>query len=102
MRATASSARVALNARRLLLVWVATAFVLIAMSERQRSRYYLPLCPPIALLAALWYVADAASEGRSVVLSMLVTGLVFVGVIALGQLTSYLGHKRKSAKRRPL
>jgi len=54
------------------------------------------------MLAALWFVADAASEGRSVVLSMLVTGLVFVGVIALGELTSYLGHKRKSAKRRPL
>jgi hypothetical protein len=54
------------------------------------------------MLAAFWYLADAASEGRKVVLSMLVTGLVFVGVIALGELTSHLGHKRKAAKRRPL
>ena len=54
------------------------------------------------MLAALWFVADAAEEGRKVVLSMLVTGLVFVGVIALGEFTHYLGHKRKSAKRRPL
>ena len=54
------------------------------------------------MLAALLFVADAAEEGRKVVLSMLVTGLVFVGVIALGELTHYLGHKRKSAKRRPL
>lgn len=54
------------------------------------------------MVGALTLVADAASEGRSVVLSMLVTGLVFVGVIALGELASYLGHKRKSAKRRPL
>ena len=54
------------------------------------------------MLAAFWYVADAASEGRKVVLSMLVTGLVFVGVIALGELSSYLGHRRKAAKRRPL
>lgn len=54
------------------------------------------------MLAALAFVADAASEGRKVVLSMLVTGLVFVGVIALGMVTSYLGHKRKASKRRPL
>ena len=54
------------------------------------------------MLAALSFVADAASEGRKVVLSMLVTGLVFVGVIALGELTAYLGHKRRAAKRRPL
>ena len=33
---------------------------------------------------------------------MLVVGLVFVAVIALGELTHYLGRKRKSAKRRPL
>ena len=54
------------------------------------------------MLVALWFVADAAEEGRKVVLSMLVTGLVFVAVIALGELTHYVGHKRKSAKRRPL
>lgn len=52
------------------------------------------------MLAALSFVADAASEGRSVVLSMLVTGLVFVGVIALGELTHHLGDKRQAAKRR--
>ena len=31
------------------------------------------------MLAALWLVADAASEGRKVVLWMLVVGLVFIG-----------------------
>jgi dolichol-phosphate mannosyltransferase len=40
---------------RLVLVWAATAFFLIAISERQRWRYYLPLCPPVALLVAAWY-----------------------------------------------
>jgi hypothetical protein len=54
------------------------------------------------VVAALSLLADAASEGRSVVLSMLVVGLVFIGVIALGELTERLGHKRKAAKRRPL
>jgi len=51
------------------------------------------------MVAALGLVADAASEGRSVVLSMLVVGLIFVGVIALGMLTTYLGHKRRAARR---
>ena len=54
------------------------------------------------MVSAVALVADAASEGRSVVLSMLVVGLIFVGVIALGQLTHHLAHKRKSARRRPL
>ena len=50
------------------------------------------------MLAALWLVAYAASEGRKVVLSMLVVGLIFVGVIALGELTHYLAVKRKASK----
>ena len=54
------------------------------------------------MVAALSLLADAASEGKSVVLSMLVVGLVFIGVIALGELTNHLGHKRKAAKKRPL
>jgi hypothetical protein len=55
------------------------------------------------MLAALWLLADAAEEGRKVVLSMLVVGLVFLAVIGLGELNSYLGAKRKRAKlNRPL
>jgi hypothetical protein len=37
---------------------------------------------------------DAAKEGKKVVLGMLATGGVFIGVIALGQLTHWLGSKR--------
>jgi len=40
-------------------------------------------------------LADAAEEGRDVVLSMLVVGLVFIAVILLGELNSWLGHRRK-------
>jgi hypothetical protein len=55
------------------------------------------------VLAVFLFLADAAAEGRKVVLSMLVVGLVFVGVIVLGELTHALGAKRKAAKRgRPL
>jgi hypothetical protein len=51
---------------------------------------------------AFLFVADAASEGRSVVLSMLVVGLIFIGVIALGELTNYLGRKRRAGRSRTL
>ena len=32
----------------------------------------------------------AAQEGKKVVLSMLIVGLIFIGVIALGELTHWL------------
>jgi hypothetical protein len=55
------------------------------------------------MLAALWLVADAAEEGRKVVLGMLVVGLVFIAVVLLGDGLNYLEHKRKRARaNRPL
>jgi hypothetical protein len=44
-----------------------------------------------------------AEEGRDVILAMLVVGLVFVGVIILGQTARYFEHRRKArrAARRP-
>jgi 4-amino-4-deoxy-L-arabinose transferase-like glycosyltransferase len=42
------------RALRLLLIWTATVFFLIAISRQQRMRYYLPLCPPAELLIAAW------------------------------------------------
>jgi hypothetical protein len=50
------------------------------------------------MLAALWLLADAASEGKKVVLSMLVVGLVFLAVIGLGELTHYIGARRRQAR----
>ena len=55
------------------------------------------------MLAALWLVADAAEEGKNVVLSMLVVGLIFVAVVLLGDLSHHLSAKRKRARlNRPL
>jgi hypothetical protein len=45
-------------------------------------------------------LADAASEGRKVVLSMLIVGLVIIGVIALGELTHWANARRKARKPR--
>ena len=39
----------------------------------------------------IWLLADAAEEGRNVITGMLIVGLIFVAVIALGLLTVALG-----------
>jgi heme/copper-type cytochrome/quinol oxidase subunit 2 len=44
------------------------------------------------------FLADAAEEGKDVVLSMLVVGLVFVGVIVLGDLYSWRARKRHNSR----
>jgi heme/copper-type cytochrome/quinol oxidase subunit 2 len=51
----------------------------------------------LAALASLLLAAepDVAEEGKNIITVMLVTGLVFVGVIVLGQLFRWLGHRRK-------
>lgn len=35
-----------------------------------------------------------AEEGRDIILSMLVVGLIFLSVIALGQFSRWLAHRR--------
>ena len=50
------------------------------------------------MVGALWFLADAAEDGKKVVLSMLVVGLVFLAVIGLGELTHYTGARRRRAK----
>jgi heme/copper-type cytochrome/quinol oxidase subunit 2 len=40
-----------------------------------------------------------AQEGREIITSMLVVGLVFLGVIALGQTLRYFTHRRAERKR---
>ena len=42
----------------------------------------------------------AAQEGKKTILSMLVVGLVFLSVIAIGELTKWAGHRRAERKRR--
>ena len=49
------------------------------------------------LLASLAPLAatDAAEEGRKVILWMLAVGLVFIAVIALGELSRWRRHRRR-------
>jgi 4-amino-4-deoxy-L-arabinose transferase-like glycosyltransferase len=64
----------------LAVVWAATSFVLVALSERQRARYYLPLCPPVALLVGAWY--HGARFGRRVWLAGTCAVVIAAGFIA--------------------
>jgi uncharacterized membrane protein YidH (DUF202 family) len=42
---------------------------------------------------------DAAEEGKKVITGMLIVGLIFISVIALGQLSKWAAHRRQA--RRP-
>lgn len=44
-------------------------------------------------------IFDAASEGTHVIEGMLVVGLIFLGVIAIGQFTHWANHRRAERKR---
>jgi hypothetical protein len=44
-------------------------------------------------------IYDPVSDGKHVILIMLITGLVFLAVIAVGELTHRLGERRRDRKR---
>jgi hypothetical protein len=48
-----------------------------------------------ALLAWLVAAEDAATEGKKVITGMLIVGLIFVSVIAVGQTLHWLRHRRR-------
>ena len=72
------------------LVWVATAFVLVAISERQRWRYYLPLVPPVALLVAAWYHRLPVRRWTTIT----ATACLALVIVALGVGGRYEARKR--------
>jgi hypothetical protein len=50
-----------------------------------------------ALLGFL--LSDNASEGTHVIEAMLIVGLIFLAVIAIGQFTHWAGHRRAERRR---
>jgi hypothetical protein len=48
----------------------------------------------LALLHTLVGAESAAQEGKKVITGMLIVGLIFVAVIALGQTLHWLRHRR--------
>jgi hypothetical protein len=49
----------------------------------------------LAVLHVLLAAEDAATEGKKVITGMLIVGLVFVAVIALGETAHWLRHRRR-------
>jgi hypothetical protein len=56
----------------------------------------------VALLLPLAKIESAATQGKQVITGMLIVGLVFAGVIALGQTARWLEHRRAARKARRL
>jgi len=54
----------------------------------------------LALLQLLIAAESAAAEGKKVITGMLIVGLVFIAVIALGETSKALNHRRRARKRR--
>ena len=52
------------------------------------------------LAVATLLAEDAATEGKKVITGMLIVGLVFIGVILLGETSKSLRHRRKVRKAR--
>jgi hypothetical protein len=48
-----------------------------------------------ALIAVLVAAEDAATEGKKVITGMLIVGLIFVSVIAIGQTLHWVRHRRR-------
>jgi hypothetical protein len=58
------------------------------------------LTAAILLAQAEEVQVDPAEEGKKVIAGMLITGLIFIGVIALGQLSKWASHRRHARRQR--
>jgi hypothetical protein len=54
----------------------------------------MPSMSDLALALLLAQEKSTAEEGRDIIIAMLVVGLVFLSVIALGQLGRWMSHRR--------
>jgi hypothetical protein len=53
----------------------------------------------LALMILAAETVDAAEEGKKVITGMLVVGLIFAGVVVLGELSKAWRYRRKRARR---
>ncbi len=50
---------------RLVRLWAAVVFAAMAVSHEQRFRYYLPLCPPVAIAIGMWWAAIPGRRAKA-------------------------------------
>ncbi len=53
----------------------------------------------LELIIGVGETADAAEEGLKIITAMLVVGLIFSGVVVLGETSKYLRRRRRRARR---
>jgi len=46
------------------------------------------------------FASDPVADGKHVIYAMLITGLIFLAVVAIGELTHWAGNRRRERKRR--
>jgi hypothetical protein len=61
----------------------------------------MALLTAAVLLAQQEVQIDPAEEGKKVIIGMLITGLIFIAVIAVGQLSKWASHRRQARRPRP-
>ena len=44
-------------------------------------------------------IFDAVNDGKHILYGMLITGLIFLSVVAIGELSRFIGTRRKARKR---
>ena len=67
-----------------------------ARARRARCAHGALVAGARAVVSRLLAVEDAATEGKKVVTAMLIVGLTFIAVIAIGETTHALRHRRRS------
>jgi hypothetical protein len=45
------------------------------------------------------HVSDPVSDGKHILTGMLITGLIFLAVIGIGELSRWAGHRRQARRR---
>ena len=71
-----------------LLVWTAVTFALVALSQQQRFRYYLPLVPPVCLLIGWWCAEPGARRAGRVLVRLYAVAVAVLIVAGLGGLAT--------------
>jgi hypothetical protein len=61
----------------------------------------MTLITAATILAQQEVQIDPAAEGKKVILGMLIVGLIFIAVIALGQVSKWASHRRKARRPQP-
>jgi 4-amino-4-deoxy-L-arabinose transferase-like glycosyltransferase len=64
-----------------LVLWGAVTLLMVAASSQQRTRYYLPMVAPVALLIGWWTAAGVTTHGRAEKIPWRIYGITAVALV---------------------